>query len=77
MKNPKVNLFLSELYTVATAYKDSNKELRLGQSLMIALQELDKDLYNKIVDTVYDPFYMDIRIPKFEERLLSIKTELQ
>jgi hypothetical protein len=42
---------------------------------MMALEDLDKDLYNKITGTEYDPFYMDIRIPRFEEKLNELKSK--
>lgn len=68
-------MFLSELYTVAMAWIDTNEELRFGQSLMIALKELDNDLYSKITGTEYDPFYKDIRIPRFEDKLNELKSK--
>ena len=59
---------ISELYTVAyMGYQASNPELRDGQALMIALMELNKDLYTDITGMDVDPFYLDERIPAFIE----------
>lgn len=66
---PKINLFLSELYTVAQSYKDWNKDLRWGQCLMIALNEINQDFYKQITGTDVDPFYSDGKIPAFERQL--------
>jgi len=58
---------LSSLYSLAKDYRDNNPELREGQSLKIALMDINKDLYIDIMGMDIDPFYIDARIPKFIE----------
>lgn len=44
-------------------------QLRLGQSYMIALHEINKQIYEDITATKYDCFYSDNLIDKFVEFL--------
>ena len=69
MPNPKpLNPKISDLYTVAyCGYKESNPELRNGQALMIALMDINRDLYVDITGMDVDPFFLDERIPAFIE----------
>jgi hypothetical protein len=39
--------------------------VRRGQSYMIALYEIDKNLYNAVTATDADPFYEDSNLTKF------------
>lgn len=43
--------------------------LRRGQSFMLALSDIDKQLYNSIIDTEFDCFYADERCEVFIEKL--------
>jgi hypothetical protein len=45
----------------------NNMGLRLGQSYMLALHDIDKILYNEIKNTEYDCFYDDNKIKSFFE----------
>jgi hypothetical protein len=72
---PKINLFLSELYTVGQSYKDCNPGLRWGQCLMLALYDINIDYYKEIVGTDVDPFHSDGKIPAFEAKLNSLKSK--
>ena len=45
--------------------------LRWGQCLMIALNELDPDMYMKITGTEYDPFYLNEKVEGFVEHLIK------
>ena len=69
MASPKpLSSKMTELTTVAyCSYQASNPELRDGQALMIALMELNRDLYIDITGMDIDPFYLDERIPAFTE----------
>ena len=46
-------------------------DLRLGQSMMIALRRKNKELYDVISGTSADPFYDDKKIPAFEKALVG------
>jgi len=67
----KLNLYLSELYTVGGAILMEDPNLRWGQCLMIALNELDPDMYMKITGTEYDPFYLNEKVEGFVEHLIK------
>jgi len=43
----------------------NNKGLRLGQSYMVALGDIDKKLYDEITGSEFDCFYDDNKIKKF------------
>jgi len=45
--------------------KTNHPELRAGQAMMIALNEFDSGLYERITGTEADCFYDDKKIPKF------------
>ena len=45
--------------------KESCRYLRAGQSYMIALSEINFEMYEKITGTEYDCFFNDNLIPKF------------
>lgn len=66
------NLFISYLYKEANLTVRDFPQLRMGQSLMNCLYDINKELYNAITGTEYDPFYMDIKIPLFEDRLTQL-----
>ena len=72
MNSHIVKNILSDTYSNASLLMKGNPNLRLGQSLMIALHDLDKNLYDKINGTVYDPFYSDIKIVAFETRIKEL-----
>lgn len=49
----------------AALLKGSHEQLRYGQSLMIALKNVDAELYVKVTGTEYDCFYDDDRVETF------------
>jgi hypothetical protein len=68
----KSNLFIPYLYEEANLKIKNCPDLRVGQSLMNSLYEINKELYDTITNTEYDPFYVDIKIPLFEDRLTQL-----
>jgi len=44
--------------------------LRRGQSYMVALFDVNSDLYKEITGTNCDPFYLDSRIDEFLKRII-------
>ncbi len=50
--------------------------LRLGQSYMNALADINIDLYNQITATKYDCFYSDDKIVKFVKFLNNEQIEV-
>ena len=50
--------------------------LRLGQSYMNALADINIDLYNQITATEYDCFYSDDKIVKFVKFLNNEQIEV-
>ena len=56
---------VNNLVVESTLLHINNKELRLGQSFMIKLHELNPTLYNSITNTDNDPFFDDKIIKKF------------
>lgn len=67
------------LFVKTNDIKRCHRQLRNGQSMMQALYELDKELYEKVTGTDIDPFYVDANIPKLLEFLDGhfIKTEIE
>jgi hypothetical protein len=55
--------------TAKTIDKYNTGNLRIGQSYMIALGEINLDLYKEVTATDYDCFYNDNRIIKLIEFL--------
>jgi len=51
-----------EVLNGAYKYKNENPQLRFGQSLMIVLNKLYPDIYNKVAGTDADPFYVDSKV---------------
>lgn len=47
------------------------KELRYGQTLMCALQEVDLPLYEKISNSIADCFYTDSKCTQFAVDVIS------
>jgi len=54
--------FIEDLLDAATNEQRKNKQLRHGQSIMIALKDMNSKLYSDITGTEYDPFYNDNKI---------------
>jgi len=46
-------------------------DLRKGQAMMIVLNGINKELYDKITGTENDPFYDNKKIPNFEKAVLQ------
>ena len=46
------------------SYEEGKPHLRLGQSLMLAIYNKNRQFYNNIYATSYDCFYVDSVIPK-------------
>lgn len=55
--------------TRKTIENHNTGNLRIGQSYMIALGEVNLDLYKEVTATDYDCFYNDDKIVKFVEFL--------
>ena len=64
----KFNL-LVEVDTIAKFMRKSHPELREGQSLMVALFEVNCILFREITDTDADCFYDDKKISAFWNKL--------
>ena len=64
----KFNL-LVEVDTIAKFMRKSHPELREGQSLMVALFEINPNLFKEISGSVFDCFYDDKKIPAFWNKL--------
>lgn len=60
----------SKLHYLAQEYMKSPL-LRKGQSYMIALHNVDVDLYKEIRGTDVDPFYDNSKIPAFDKKLVE------
>jgi len=60
---------LNQVHTIAKFQRISHPEIREGQSLMNALNDVNVDLYREITATEFDPYYSDSRIPAFYEKL--------
>ena len=55
--------FIDDLLSAADKEQRKNKQLRQGQSIMIALKDMNSKLYSDVTGTEYDPFYNDKKIP--------------
>lgn len=55
--------FIDDLIDAADKEQRKNKQLRQGQSIMIALKDMNSKLYSDVTGTEYDPFYNDKKIP--------------
>lgn len=55
--------FIDDLIDAADKEQRKNKQLRQGQSIMIALKDMSSKLYSDVTGTEYDPFYNDKKIP--------------
>lgn len=56
-------------FNMAFIKAKSNPIIRLGQAYMNALADVDIDLYNELTATDADPFYDDMKIPNFLEKV--------
>lgn len=54
---------IAQIKSVADQF--DKKTMRRGQALMNALFTVDKNLYVKIIETEFDPFYDDKKIESF------------
>ena len=63
--NPKWQIFYKELDKYILS------DLREGQTLMLSLFCVDKDLYDSIVSTENDCFYNDKNIENFQKTLIE------
>jgi hypothetical protein len=61
--------FIDDLLDAATKVQSKNKQLRHGQSIMIALKDMNSKLYSDVTGTDYDPFYNDKNIPALLKHL--------
>lgn len=57
-----------KLQKIASKYP---KNMRYGQSMMSALIEVDKDLYQKLCGTISDCFYDDNKCTQFAVDVIS------
>lgn len=53
------------LATMSTLYLENRDHVRMGQAYMNYLCMVREDLYQKVTGTENDPFYLDMRLPKF------------
>ena len=60
---------IDKIFDMADEMIKKDKSLRHGQALMIALNKIDKKLYDKITGSKTDPFAGDKNIPAFKEEL--------
>jgi hypothetical protein len=61
--------FIEDLLDAAAKVQRKNKQLRHGQSIMIALKDMNSKLYSDVTGTKYDPFYNDKKIPALLKHL--------
>jgi hypothetical protein len=61
--------FIDDLIDAANKNQSKNKQLRQGQSMMIALKDMNSKLYSDVTGTDYDPFYNDKKIPALLKHL--------
>ena len=62
---------LNEVYRLSNTLLQENSNLRVGQCYMIALCEIDSNLYHEIIGTEADCFYDNTRTEQFYEFLNS------
>lgn len=65
--------FVCKLTEKASSLKNETQSLRYGQCLAIALHILKPDLYKIILNTEYDCFYTDEKIPNFWDKIKQLK----
>lgn len=54
-----------DVVTLALAYMQSNRHLRLGQAHFNALDVVNGEMADEIRGTMADPFYCDDKMPEF------------
>lgn len=62
-----------DLRELATKKANTHLQLRIGQAYMLALHELDPQLYGEITGTIKDPFYDDKKMKEFNQFLVFEK----
>lgn len=80
MENINTEAFINSIYSIAEDNRLSNPELRLGQAIWNAAEEMFKnvsdddctDVFQSLRGSSYDPFYNDVRIPAFINAIKNI-----
>lgn len=62
---------LNEVYRLSNTLLQGNTNLRVGQCYMIALCDIDNNVYHEILGTEADCFYDNTKIKHFYEFLNS------
>lgn len=65
MTNKLTEEEITELQAKAKASFPGYPMLREGQKLMLALHDVNPNLYGEVTGKPYDPFYVDDRIEEF------------
>jgi hypothetical protein len=65
-------LTLFELIDKAARAKTQDPSLRYGQALMNVLSKSDKEMYDAITGTDFDPFHLDARLGRFYVAFLEL-----
>ena len=80
MENSNIDNFINNIYSIAEDMRLANPEIRYGQAIWNAAEEMFKnvtdsdciDVFQSLRASSYDPFYNDTRIPAFINAIRNI-----